>query len=57
MILSKPLTYALDTIAGMYFLKGIITSNEVVTFIGGIAAVLAAINHYQQIKERKKKKQ
>ena len=55
-MIQKPLMYVLDAASGSTFLLGIFTGQNIAIFLGGIASVLAAINHLQQILDRKQKK-
>lgn len=55
-MIQKPLIYVLDTISGTTFLLGWVTGQNIAIFLGGIASILAAINHLQQILDRKQKK-
>jgi hypothetical protein len=52
----KPLTYLLDGASGITFLSGLITGQDILMLLGGLASVLAAINHGQQILQRRKNK-
>lgn len=54
-MIHKPFSYLLDGASGVTFLGGIMTGQNVAIFLGGIASILAAINHLQQIIERKQK--
>lgn len=54
--LSKPMTYLLDGASGITFLSGIFSGQTLLMILGGLASILAAINHAQQIVERKKNK-
>lgn len=55
-MIHKPLSYLLDTASGGTFLLGIVTGQNIAIFLGGIASILAAVNHFQQIMERKQNK-
>lgn len=52
----RPLSYILDAFSGGTFFLGIATGQGIAIFLGGLASILSAINHYQQIMERKQKK-
>lgn len=56
-MIHKPLSYILDGCSGGTFLIGIATGQNIAIFLGGIASILAGINHFQQIMERKNKKE
>lgn len=51
----KAWNYLLDGISGTYFIAGIINGQNIALFLGGIASIMAMINHYQQILDRKQK--
>ena len=55
-MIQRPLSYVLDAASGSTFLLGIVSGENIAIFLGGIASVLAAINHLQQILDRKQKK-
>lgn len=55
-MINKAIYYVLDAISGGTFLLGIVTGQNIAIFLGGIASILAAVNHYQQILERKQRK-
>lgn len=55
-MIHKPFIYLLDLASGGTFLLGIFTGHNIAIFLGGLASILAGINHYQQIMERKQKK-
>lgn len=55
-MIHKPISYILDGASGGTFLLGILTGQNIAIFLGGVASVLAGINHLQQILERKQKK-
>lgn len=55
-MIHKPLSYLLDGASGTTFLLGIFTGHNLAIFLGGLASILAGINHYQQIMERKQRK-
>lgn len=54
-MIHKPLSYLLDGASGGTFLLGIFTGQNIAIFLGGIASFFAAVNHIQQIIERKQK--
>lgn len=59
-MIQKPFNYLLDAASGATFLAGIVTSQDIAIFLGGLASITAFINHLQQIydrKQAKKKKQ
>lgn len=56
MIHSKPVIYTIDFLSGTSFLMGIFTGHNLIMILGGIASILAAINHGQQILQRRKQK-
>ena len=56
-MIHKPFSYLLDGASGGTFLLGVFTGQNIAIFLGGVASILAAINHLQQILERKQKKQ
>lgn len=55
-MIQKPLSYVLDALSGGTFFLGWVTGQNIAIFLGGIASILAAINHFQQILDRKQKK-
>lgn len=55
-MIAKPLIYYFDFISGTTFLAGLFSGQGLLMLIGGVASVLAAINHGQQILERRKNK-
>lgn len=52
----KPISYILDAFSGGTAVFGFITGNDVAIFFGVLASILAGVNHFQQILERKQKK-
>ena len=50
---SKITTYILDTASGITFAAGIITGQNIALFLGGLASIMAFINHADQWYTRK----
>lgn len=50
--MNKSLVYILDFMSGSYLMFGLVTAKEVAVLLGGIASILAAVNHAMQIRER-----
>lgn len=52
----KGFTYFLDAASFSTFLAGIATAQSVAIFLGGLASIVAIINHAQQIRDRYRKR-
>lgn len=50
--MNKAWIYILDFMAGSYLMFGLATAKEVAVLLGGIASILAAINHAMQIRDK-----
>lgn len=50
--MNKAWVYFLDFMSGSYLMFGLVTAKEIAVLLGGIASILAAINHAMQIRER-----
>lgn len=53
--LSKKVAYILDGISGLTFISGVATGQVILMILGGLASIMAIINHTDQLIKRKKK--
>lgn len=49
-------TYLLDAASGSTFIAGIITGQNLALFLGGLASIMAFVNHLDQYLTRKNNK-
>lgn len=54
-VANKAFTYLLDIASGTTFLGAIVTGNQILMILGGLASICAIINHADQFLKRNKK--
>ena len=54
-VANKGFTYLLDIASGTTFLGAIVTGNQILMLLGGLASICAIINHTDQFLKRNKK--
>lgn len=55
-MIHRPLSWILDGVSGSTFLLGIVTGQNIAIFLGGMASIMAFINHLNQFLDRQKNK-
>lgn len=54
--INKQITYLLDGASGITLISGWISGQDVLMVLGGLASVMAILNHGQQYLQRRKEK-